>query len=97
MSTTQYQALQSHLFCQFTQSVTTDELRTGVGQETLTLAREMVVDDMSDNSIEQGIAQELQTLIVQRPALLVTTTYALVHQRLLVITDVVRVETHHLI
>ena len=56
MSATEYQARQPHLLSQLAQRVATDELRAGVGEKTLTLAGEMVVDDMADNGIKQCIA-----------------------------------------
>ena len=55
----------------------------------------MFEHDVTDDSIEDGIAQELQPLIVQRLALVVALADALVHQRHLVILDVVGVEPQY--
>ena len=57
----------------------------------------MAIDDITHRSIEYGIAEELQPLIVQRLALIVTFADALVHQRLLVILDVAGIETQYLV
>ena len=42
---------------------------------------------------EKGIAKELQTFVVQWFPLVITASYTLVHQRLLVVADVMRIET----
>ena len=52
---------------------------------------------MSHHRIENGIAQELQSLIVQRLAFVIALADALVHQRLTVILDVVRIKTEYLV
>jgi hypothetical protein len=52
---------------------------------------------MSHHRIENGIAQEFQTLIVQRLAFVIALADALVHERLTVILDVVRIKTEYLV
>ena len=52
---------------------------------------------MPHHRIENGIAQELQSLIVQRLAFVIALADALVHQRLTVILDVVRIKTEYLV
>ena len=87
-----YQFRQSHLCCQFAQRLTADQFRAGVGQKPLTLAFEMLVDDMSHHSIQQGVAKKLQPLVVQRLAFLVAPAGTLVGQGRLIVTDVAGIE-----
>ena len=94
MARRQYQAGKSHFLGQLAQGVAADKLGTGVGEETFALAFEMVVHDVPHDGIEQGIAEELQPLIVQRLALFVALRDAFVHQRQLIVPDVAGIEPH---
>ena len=62
---------QSHLVGQFAECLAADQLRAGVGEETLALAFEVIEDDMSHGGIEDSIAQKLQPFVVQGFALVV--------------------------
>ena len=53
--------------------------------------------DIAYNSVEHGIAQELQPLVIQRAPFLVALSDALVHQCLLVQLDITRVETKDMV
>ena len=55
----------------------------------------MTVNDVTHSSVEYSITQELQSLVVQRLALVVALADALVHQRLLVILDVAGIESQY--
>ena len=57
----------------------------------------MTVNNVTHSSVEYSITQELQSLVVQRLALVVALADALVHQRHLVILDIVGVESQYLI
>ena len=57
----------------------------------------MSIDNVANHSIEDGVAQEVQTLVVHWLAFLVATSHALVQQCLLVERQVVRVEAQYLV
>ena len=52
----------------------------------------MVEDDVTHDSIQNGIAEKLQSLVVDRLSFLVAVHDALVHERHLIIRDVARVD-----
>ena len=57
----------------------------------------MLIDNVSDDGIEQGIAQEFQTFVIQGLSFVVTTAYTLVHQSLTIVADFMGIETHDVI
>ena len=57
----------------------------------------MFENDVAHDGIEDGVAEKFKTLVVDGLALGVAPRQALVHQGLLVETDVVGIEPHHLI
>ena len=57
----------------------------------------VTVNNVTYSSVEYSITQKLQSLVVQRLALVVALADALVHQRHLVILDVVRIESQYLV
>ena len=54
----------------------------------------MAVDNVANGSVEHGIAEELQSLVVHGLALRIALVHALVHQREFVIANVVWVEAY---
>ena len=60
------------------------DLGAGVGQEAFALAFEVPEDDVAHDCIENGVAQELQAFVVQRPSLFRAERGRLVEQGLLV-------------
>ena len=87
--------VESHLLGELSQGLTTDELGTGIGEESLALALEVAIDDVANDSIEHSIAQELQTFVVLWTAFLVAASHTLVQQRLLIEADVMRIEAEN--
>ena len=55
----------------------------------------MLIDNIAHNRIEDGITQKLQSFVVQGFTLCIATMDTLVHQSLLVISNVVRIETQY--
>ena len=94
LATALYQVGEAHLGGQLAQRLAADQLGAGVGEEALALALETVEHDVSHHGIEHGIAQKLQTLIVQRTALVVALSAALVCECHLVVVDALRIEAH---
>ena len=92
MARAQYELVDSHFLGKFVQGVPLYELAPGISQEALAFAWEMLVYDVAHNSIENGIAQELKPLVVDRLALGVSSHDALVHQSQFIEADVVRIE-----
>ena len=84
---------QPHLVGQPAQRFPAYQFRAGVSQEPLALTLEVPVDDVSHDSIEQRVAQELQPLVVHGASLFVATADALVHQCLFIVGNGVRVES----
>ena len=87
----------AHLLSQFTQRCTTHQLRTGIGQKALALALKMAEHDVAHNSVEDGIAQKLETFVVLRTALFVLPSYTFMQQSLLIKTDVMRIEAQNVV
>jgi hypothetical protein len=52
---------------------------------------------IAHSSIEDGIAEEFQPLIVQRLSLLIAPSDALVHKSLTIIVDVMRIEPKNIV
>ena len=84
---------QSHFLSQSSQRLTLYELRAGIGEESLALALEMAIDDVAHHSIKNGITKKLQPFIIERPAFLVAARSTLVHQRQLIILQMMRIES----
>ena len=57
----------------------------------------MFEHDVADDSIEDGIAQEFQPLIIDGFSLFITTSNALVKQSGLVIVNLARIESDNLV
>ena len=85
---------ESHLLSQFSQGFTAHQLRTGIGEEALALVFEMLEYNMSHHGIEQGIAQELKSFVVQGASLVVSLSATLMGQRNLIILDIVGIEAN---
>lgn len=58
--------VEAYLYCQLAERFSLDNLATSVRQEAFALAREMMEDYFTHNSVQDGIAKELQTFIVER-------------------------------
>ena len=84
----------AHLLSKPTQRVALYELRACVREKSLALAREMFEYDVTDDGIEDGVAQEFQPLIVNWFPLFVTSCNALVKQCCLVIVNLSRIESY---
>ena len=97
MAGRQQEITQTHFVGHLAEGLTTDQLRAGCGQESLTLALKMAVDDIADCCIENRVAQELQPLIVQRLSLVIATAHTLMQQSLLIVVDLTGVEPHDVI
>ena len=87
----------AHLVGEFTQCLTGNKFRTGIRQEALALALIMAIDDMTNCCIEDGVPKKLQSLIIQRLALVVAPADTLMHQSLTVVLDVVGIEAQYLV
>ena len=87
----------AYLVCKAVERFALHDFAPGVGEETLALALEVPEDDVAHDGIEDGVAEKFKTLVVDGLALGVAPRQALVHQGLLVETDVVGIEPHHLI
>ena len=82
----------AHFLGELVERIALYEFRPRIGEETLALAGEMAVDDITHCSIKNGIAKKLQALVVDGLAFLVAMHDALVHQCQLVVADVVGVK-----
>ena len=87
-----YQLVDTHLTCQFAKCVTCHKFAACVGEKSFTLARKMLVDNVTYYSIEHSIPKKLKALIVHRLSFLVAAAHALVHQGCLVKVDVARIK-----
>ena len=87
----------AHLLSQTVQGLTLHELGARVGEEALSLAGKMAIDDVAHGSVEHSVAQKLQALVVHGLALGVAFEQALVHERELVERDVVRVDPNDVV
>ena len=85
--------IDSHLLGELVERITLHQLASGIGEESLSLARKVLIHNITHYSIQYGITQKLQALVVHRLALGIAVHDALVHQRHLVITDVVWIKT----
>ena len=86
------EAADAHILGQLVECVALHQLGAGVGEEAFALAGEVPVDNIAHGCVEHGVAQELQTLVVDGLSFLVAVHHALVHQGHLVIADVVGIE-----
>ena len=82
----------THFLGELVERLTLNELGTCVGKETLTLTGKMAIDDVAHSTIEHGIPQKLQALIVDGLALIITVADTFVQQCCLIISDVVGIE-----
>ena len=87
----------AHLLCQFVQCFALHQFASGVGEKALALAFKVAINDISHHCVKDGIAQKLQSLIVQCLALGHLSGHALVHQCQLVIADVAGIEACYVI
>ena len=87
----------AHLHGQFVECVALHEFRSSVGEESLTLTGKMTIDDVSYRSVEDGVAQELQSLVVDGFAFFVSVHDTLVHQRQFIIADVAGIYTDDMV
>jgi hypothetical protein len=72
-------------------------LLTCIGQKSLSFAPEVLVDNVCHDSIQDGISQELQALIVECTTLLCTHRRGFVEQGLLVIGYFARIKSEDFI
>ena len=92
-SATKDELANAHLIGQLVQSTALNQLTACVGEKSLTFTGKMLVHDMPYGSIENGIAEKLQTLVIHGFAFGIATHDALMHQGQFVITDIVWIET----
>ena len=92
-SATKNEFANTHLIGQLVQSAALNQLTACVGEKSLTFTGKMLVHDMPYGSIENGIAEKLQTLVIHGFAFGIATHDALMHQGQFVITDIVWIET----
>ena len=91
------QFVEPNLSCQLSKRLALHDFATRIGQEALALARKMVIDDLANDSPQHSIAQEFEPLVVElRPAFPVS-MHRLVHQSFLIETNVVGIESQHII
>lgn len=88
--------VEAYLSCQFAQRFALHNFAAGIRQKTFALAGEMVIYNLSHNSTQDSIAQELQPFVVEWCAALGVCQHRLMHQCFLIEADIVRVEPHHL-
>ena len=87
----------AHLHGQFVECVALYEFRASVGEEALTLSGEVSIDDVAYSSVEDGVAQEFQSLVVDGFAFFVSVHDTFVHQCHFVIADVVGIYTDDMV
>ena len=73
-----------HLICQMPKGLTLHHPASNAGEETFSLATEMVVEDIAHYGIQYGISKVLQALVVGKPAPTLLDRQALVCQSLAV-------------
>ena len=83
------QLIDSHLFSQSVECITLYYLGACIGKKTFTLIWEMLVNNVANNSIKYCIAEKLESFVVYRLSLCITTCYTLVQKSSLVIIDIV--------
>ena len=83
----------AHLLCEFVKRVALYEFRTSICKETLAFTRKMIVNNMSYDSIKDGIAEKFESFVIHRFPFTVPTHNAFMHQSQLIITDVARIKT----
>ena len=70
-------------------------LASSIRQEAFSLTREVMIDNLAYDSTQDGIAKELEALVVQAVPFFVLGEHRLVHQRFLIDADVARIEAQH--
>ena len=89
MAVGENQLVDPHLLGQPVERIALYDLRPCIGEETFAFPREMFVDNVADDGIEDGIAQKFKSFVVYGLSLCITTRYALVQECSLVISDIV--------
>ena len=97
MSGGEHQVVDAHGLCQSVERVALNDFGTSVCKESFALAREMPEDNIADNSVKNGVAEELQSFVVDFLSFRVAVGDALVHQCHLIITNVVRKNSQYLV
>ena len=91
------QFIDTHILGQFVECFSLDKFGTGVGQESFSFARKMMVDDVAYYCVENGITEKFKSFIVYRFTLVVAVHDALVHQRHFIIFNIVGIKTYNFI
>ena len=87
-----HQAGDAHLFSQAIERFALHKFRAGVGQEALTLAWKMAIDDVTHDGIKDSIAEKFQPFVVHRTPFCVASHDTFVHQCQLVVANIVGIE-----
>ena len=87
--------VEAYLSCKLTESLSLNYFATSVRQEAFPLTREVMIDNLAYDSTQDGIAKELEALVVQAVPFFVLGEHRLVHQRFLIDADVARIEAQH--
>ena len=90
------QFVETNLCRQSSERLALNDFAACVCQEAFSLAREVMIDNLAYNSIQHGIAKELETLVVDRCAAFFVGEHRLVHQRFLIEAYLVRIEAQHI-
>lgn len=93
----QNELLNAHLVCQPSERFALYNLRSGIGEESFPLSREVAVDDIAHYGVENGVAEEFQSLIVHGLAFSILAGNALVHERQFIIANVSGIKTYNVI
>ena len=88
---------QSNLFSEKVQRFARYNLGAGVGQETFPFSFKLPINEITNNGIQDGIPQELQSLVVHQTALIRLDGRRFMEQSLLIDMNVMRIKTQYLI
>ena len=89
--------IQSNLYGHLSQCLTLHNPAPCRGKETFTFPLELMKYDLSHNGIQDGIAQELQPFVVDGSSPVALGRHGSMHQGLLIVLYVVRIESQNVI
>lgn len=88
--------VETNLRCKFAECLPLDYLASGICQEAFSLAGEVMIDYLAYDSSQNGIAEKLQSLVVETVSFFAMGEHRLVHQCFLIEADVMRIEAQHI-